>query len=150
MRLLKTSDLGNSGFTVIELTVVLAIFVILLGLAFFVNLDFYKSRALISERDALTSILRRARALALTNVNESSHGVFIGNDYVIFQGPSYASRDQVWDEIYPKSSAIAVSGIQEVVFNALTADTSVSGTIVLDYDQHSASLLINQVGKISK
>lgn len=150
MRLPKISGSGNTGFTVIELTVVIAIFVILLGLSFFINIDFYKSRMLISERDALVSILRRARAFALTNVNESSHGVFIGDNFIVFQGLSYATRDPIWDEIYPKNAAIAVTGVQEVVFDALTADTSVSGTIALDYDQHSASVLINQGGRISK
>ena len=150
MRLLKALGLDNAGFTVIELTVVIAIFVVLLSLAFFINIDFYKSRTLLSERDTLVSILRRARTLSLANVNETSHGVFINDDYIVFQGPSYAARNSAWDEIYPKSSAISVSGVQEIVFDSLTADTAASGTIALSYDQHFADISVNQVGRVSK
>lgn len=147
MKLLKTSVLKfidvrrqygrhPSGFTLIELLITIALIGGLAGMGLLIGLDFYKSYALISEKDTLISILRQTRTRALVNFNQSSHGLYIGPDaYTIFQGPSFANRSSTWDQLIQRAPGITLTGPQEIVFNQLTAASSVSSTIYLSDDR---------------
>ncbi|MBI2035317.1 MAG: prepilin-type N-terminal cleavage/methylation domain-containing protein [Candidatus Liptonbacteria bacterium] len=124
---------GEGGFTFVEVIVALTIFIILFSLAAPVTLNFYRSRSLISERDSVVGLLRRARGLAMANRNQSDHGLFMGNNStIIFQGVSYALRNQEFDEIFSRENSITASGATEIIFRALDgAATSVNGTTTI-------------------
>ena len=137
------------SFTLIELLIVMAVAAIILGLGYFIGFDFYKNYALRTENDVLTSILRKARSQAMNNIGGVSHGIQIGDSsYTIFYGDSYVSRDAQFDEIVKKSAGVGLSGLNEAVFQSLTAVSSASGTIVLSSGANSVYISVNYEGRI--
>lgn len=123
----------NRGFSVVEILLSSAILVIIFALGAPVTLDFYQSQLLTSERDKLIGIIKRARTLSLANKNKSAHGVYIDNNqYLLFEGSSYAARNTAYDEFFTHSSALVFSGVSEIIFAPLSGDaasTSLNGNI---------------------
>jgi prepilin-type N-terminal cleavage/methylation domain-containing protein len=100
----------NSGFTLIEVLVVMGILSILTTIGYIFTIDFYKSYAFNSERDTIVSLMQKARAQSLSNINDAPHGFYTdGFNYTVFQGSSYASRVQSRDQIISISPGISVS-----------------------------------------
>lgn len=139
------------GFTLIEIIIVIAIFVSIVGVGAFVGIDFYQGSSLESERADLVTVLRKARSRALSNINETAHGVYLGGgQYMIFQGSSYAARNSQFDQIVKKPSGVSLSGLNEAVFYPLRGDTSASGTIILtNAAGKTESIEINYEGRIN-
>ena len=143
---------GQKGFTFIEIIVVLGIFAILASVGLFVSFDFYRSYAFRSERNIVISILQKARAQALNNINQEPHGVkFLSNSYVIFQGADYEDllRDTSFDEAIDAANSVAHSGLDEVVFEQLSGDASASGEIILSDGVRTVGISINNEGRTS-
>ncbi len=133
----------------IEVIIVIAILTTIAGFGLFANLGFYKRYALNSDRDILTNVLGKARNSAMNNLNQSAHGVFIEpNRYTIFQGSSYVSRRQERDQVFIASPAVALSGLQEIIFQQLSGDASASGTIILTSGEINRAISINYEGRI--
>lgn len=142
--------MSNKGVTLIEVLIVVAIIVIISGLGLFVGIDFYKTYALNSERDIIVSILMKTRNKAANNFNESPHGVYIDSSgYAIFQGVSYASRNQSYDEFIKRTNAVSASGLQEMVFEQLTGSlTTAAGDVTLSNGVKSINISLNSEGRI--
>ncbi len=140
---------GEGGFTFVEVIVSLTIFVILISLTAPVTLNFYRSRSLISERDNTVGLLRRARNLALANKNQVGHGLYLGaTSTVIFEGNSYASRNQEFDEIFKRENSVAAAGATEIVFSSLDGSaTSTQGTTTISLNLNERILNINFNGE---
>jgi hypothetical protein len=118
------------------------------GLIF--GVDFYKTYSFDAERNTILSVLQKARSRALNNINQSPHGVsFQSNNYVIFQGASYASRDLNYDQAIPKNPAINASGLSETVFQQLSGEVQSGGDIVLDNGKRTSIISINNEGRIN-
>lgn len=140
----------KNGFTLVEIVIVMAILAVVLGFGYFVGFDFYKNYALHSEKDLLVSILRKARSQALNNVGAAPHGVYIGSDsYIIFYGSSFAARNSQYDEDIRKAPGISSSGLDEVVFQQLSAFSTASGAIALSNNRNSFFIDINYEGRIN-
>ncbi|MDO8537150.1 MAG: prepilin-type N-terminal cleavage/methylation domain-containing protein [bacterium] len=143
---------ARCGFTLIEVMVVVAILVVVFGYTIGAGSNFYTNQALISERDSLVSLLRGARSKSLVNINQLSHGVLINtstNQYIVFDGASYAARNQAYDIVFPKSSAVAIAGPSEIVFSALEGASNTSDTIVISSGVGVANIVINSEGRVS-
>jgi len=141
----------KQGFTFIELLVVVAIMVMISGLGLFISLDFYKTYALNSERDIVVSIFMKARNRAANNFNESGHGIYINSDgYTVFQGSSYVSRNQTYDELIKRAYSVTSSGLQEIVFEQLTGNlTTSAGDVTLSNGVKSINISLNSEGRIN-
>lgn len=138
------------GFTLIELTIVLAVVAIVAALGTVISLEFYRSRILDSERDQLLSILRRARIAAMNNIYGLPHGVYFSSStYTLFAGKSYGERDASKDEIFPRSPVVSFAGPPEIVFSPLAATSTASSTIVLGDGRTTTTLSVNYEGRIS-
>ena len=144
-----------TGFTVIEILVVLALVGFIASLGVTIGLDSYRRFLFYSERDTLVSILQRARSEALSNtgsaVASSSifHGLFMApENAVLFRGPSYALRDSGYDITTPLTAGIVRSGISEIVFAPLTGEVATSGIIILDDGVRNATITVNAEGGI--
>lgn len=106
------------GFTLIEILLVVGILMILAILTLPITFDFYRSQQLNTHAQELTQTLRRAQLKAMSVESGSSFGVYLTDDnYTLFKGPSFASRDVQYDEVFDLPRIIAVSGIKEVVFS---------------------------------
>ena len=152
-------DLPQTGFTLIEVLVVIGIFGILTALSAVIGLDFYRVFAFRSERNTIVAVLQTARARAMANINQSPHGVrFDGNNYIIFQGAGYASAAHAFDQSFPANSSIKLTippGIPvtaanpiEVDFAQLSATTAPVALMIKDNTGRSGTTTIGADGQI--
>ena len=136
------------GFTVFEILIVMGIFTIMVGIAAPTQLGFYLNYQFDSETDLLTALLHQARNLSMVNYNEASHGLYVLSDqFVVFEGDSYAARVQANDKKYPRNTDVAVSGATEIVFTSLSGATA-STTFNLNDTRKSRDIFVNPEGLI--
>ncbi len=128
----------EKGFTLIETVIVLGVITIAAGTLMFVDLTSYNASQFQSATNNLISVLQTARASSLNNVDQSAHGVAIfpsdhPTSYVIFEGPSYASRIIAKDEIIDSDYSIDFGNIslKEIVFDQLSGNVQQNGNINL-------------------
>ncbi|MDE2438485.1 MAG: hypothetical protein KGN01_03785 [Patescibacteria group bacterium] len=133
-----------------ELLVTIGIGTILIALLPISFSGAYQDYLLTSERNMIVFTLQKARNEAMSNFDQSDHGVYIQqNAYTVFQGTSYASRNPAYDEIFPASGGVAKTGLSEIDFDQLTGGTAASGTITLTTAQKSLLISINPAGQIT-
>lgn len=139
----------NGGYTLLELLVVVAIVFALVGVALPIGLDFYNQYLLTEERDNLVQVLRKARSEAMANINQKPHGVaFLANQYVLFQGASYASRDTDWDRFYNHSGKVSLDAPAQIIFSHLEG-ASASSTVSLSDASQKVEIKVSDEGRIS-
>lgn len=127
----------KSGFTYVELVIVLAIIALLIGIFMSTFITFRKNQALIMDTDTVVGLLRQARNQSLSSKNSYSYGVhFSAPKVTIFTGPTYSSS-ATDNEDFTLSSTDTIltiglnGGGSDVVFNRLTGETSQNGTVVI-------------------
>ncbi len=147
---MSTKSKYNKGFTLIEVIITLGIFSIISTFTLLASMDFWRSYSFRSERNLIVGILQKARSQSLSNINQSSHGVYIGtNQYVIFEGSTYSPTDPK-NEVYESASAINHSGMTEVVYEQLSGKTSTTGgNLTLTYGVNQSIISTNNAGQIN-
>ncbi len=137
------------GFTLIEITIVVAITIALLVVTIPAVVRFLSYQTLQDTQTTLVATLRQAHTNALYQKNDSAFGVrFLSGSYVLFQGSSYAARSAAYDITTTVPAGVSVSGITEVVFTKRTGVPSTTGAILLQSGTRSLSVIINQQGSI--
>lgn len=151
MKSRKTYIHKRTGFTLIEVSLAIAIIMIVGGAGLFVGFDQYRGYSLLAERDNLAAMLQRARNQAMTNINEAPHGLSVqSQNFVVFQGASYAARNTAYDEIFPRYALVSTSGINEVVFRQLRGDVAAgTGDINLTNGLKTLTVSVNGEGRIN-
>lgn len=158
MHLLKTFTPRKShdtGFTLVEILVVLGIFVFIAVLGLFLSTTTLRNSSFGSDINIVASVLQRARSRATANINESSHGVRLdGSGYTIFQGPpplTFASRVTSLDESIQAGAAFSFLPIAtiDIIFTQLSGESSFSGPIVITNGFNTATISLNYEGQIS-
>ncbi len=131
-----------------EMLVTVGIMGAILAIGLPVGLDFYQRHQFDSETSLFISLLESARNSAMVNLRESPHGVYISSDdFIVFQGRSYASRDTSRDQDFSRSGGITFSGPEEIVFAAL-AGTTTASTFLISYSQGNVTIYVNSEGTI--
>lgn len=166
---MKTTPKKESGFTLIEIIVSIAILLVIAGLGLFISIDFYKSYSFRSEEDTIVSILQKARSQSVNNIDQTRHGVHFSSPlkYTIFecksalpQCISYADADTSKDIEISPSYGISVSSPVlpfDVVFDQLSdclssASNNCSASpvsIVINDGSRTYTIDINNEGRIS-
>ncbi|MDO8466754.1 MAG: hypothetical protein Q7S83_01285 [bacterium] len=147
---LPRASAGNlrAGFTIFESLIVISILVILFTSGLPVGLDFYYSSQFESEYNTLTSMFQLARNLAMANYNQSSFGISINSEnFVIFQGASFAARTVSQDRSFPRAQSVTITGSNELVFTQLSGATA-SSTFNLSDGRLSRDLYVNSEGLV--
>jgi len=144
-------SLSLTGFTLIEITLVIALIIIIFGFGLTISFDSYRKDNLKAERDTLISVLQKARNESINNLNNTPHGFYFdGTDYILFDGSSYASRDASRDLKIVKNPSITIGGLTEIVFEQLDGNANPIGDITLsDGINPVISININQEGRIN-
>ena len=138
----------RGGFTLVELLVTIGILAVLFSIAGAIGFNFYMSYQIDSEARLLNALLQQSRNLAMTNNYESDHGVYFdNNEYVLFQGTTFASRDQSKDKTFPRASEIPLVGPNELVFTALSGQTA-SSTYTLTQGNINRYVYVNAEGLV--
>jgi len=118
----------NSGFTLIELIIVMGIMGLLATFGIIIGTDTYARYSFHSEAENAVSLLQKARSEAINNIGESSHGVYFADspNLVLFQGSSYVPGNPE-DLKIEKSKTASYSDTctnNSVVFSQLSGDTT--------------------------
>ncbi len=158
MELPRTFIRNAQGFTLLEVLIVMAIFIMVAGFGLFVSLDTFRGYSFRSERDVVVSVLNKARSQSINNMcfgtactDGKPHGVYFGaaGKYTIFQGASYATRDTALDEVVNASyKGATVTGTTEVVFAPLSAVVASPATITVTADSHSSVVTVGTEGQV--
>ncbi len=146
----------NSGFTIIEIVLVLTILAILFGL----SMLYYQTTQVRADLNAQVSnfvgLVRLAQSSAEAGLNGTPHGVHLEEDrYVIFAGDVYDADDPSnYEVVLPPTIAIddyvLNDGGNTVLFSPPNGSTNDYGTIVFLSDQinQSKTITITNVGSI--
>lgn len=131
---------SGAGFTLVELVVVIAIAVLLGGLAIPALRVAQKNSELEDAAQLLQSTLRLAQSRTLGAEAASQYGVFFDtaaspDQYILFRGATYATRDVAADEprVLPQGVEISLITIpgSETVFARVTGAVVNAGSVTL-------------------
>lgn len=126
----------KQGFTFIELLVVIGILSLLLTLSLLAFRPFEREKVLEGASQELTATLEEAQNNTLASENEGSWGVSFDilatpHTYTLFQGSSFASRNEAHDKVHVLPLSIEFSSLNmednEVVFSRLTGFPTSAG-----------------------
>lgn len=137
----------NSGFTVIEIAVVIGLFALIIALALIMSMDVWRGSSFQSEQDIVLSLLYKARSRAVSNINESNHGLCIDQDerkYIVFEGDNCDADGTAFD----MSNGFTFTGDTEIVFDARTGSTN-GYAFTIDGQGKSREFTINPEGGIT-
>lgn len=125
----------HRGFTLNELIIVVAIFVLMSALSLPYLGDFYRNENIGAHCKNLRQTMYRASYRAIAGERYQKWGVKINSDsYVLFAGPDYASRLTQFDETHDIPNTMTLTGISEVQFTKFNGEPNVTGTISIIYN----------------
>ena len=147
----KTNSIfQSSGFTLIELILVVAIISILALLSGTSLVSFLASNNLEVAGDKIVGAIRKAQSYAMDGKNNTTWGVCMsGNNLLLFSG---SCSSPTFSEIY-NLPGVNVSGLYEVTFSVITGKRGEpSGalplTVTLTNDSGTPLVRFNEVGGI--
>jgi len=146
----------TSGFTLIEILIIVAITGLLSVSVFSIYRGFNKNRSLEVSVQNIASLLSEARSLTLSSKNDSVYGVHLEESKaVLFKGTTYStsSSDNIEYIISGLVSATSTlnGGVVDVVFDRLTGETTAFGTTTLWLTADASStknIIIRETGII--
>ena len=131
--------ISQKSFTLIEIILVIAILAIITILIIPSFRLFLTQTNLDNTSEGIMSILKLARSKTLASEGPAQYGVYFDdtttpNQYTLFKGSDYVSRDSSFDNIYKLPSKIEIYEInletgKEVVFNRIDGTTDQKGTV---------------------
>ncbi len=138
------------GISLIEILLVVGVLAILVSIILPLALDFYREQQLDTHSQGIIQTLRKAQLKTMSIENDSSFGVYLTDDsYTLFKGDSYTNRDTQYDEILDLPVILTLSGLQELIFSKFEGRPNVTGNIVLNSNNKSRIISINNFGMIS-
>lgn len=137
----------KNGFTLIEVLLTMALVAIIALLAAPFYGSFIFSQEVSVTRDELQGSFAKAQLYSITGKNNSPWGVAVdGGNIILFQGDSFASRDQGFDENFAIHSSVTISGMSEVVFAQTTGRPDNQPMIAIVGNGATETLTMNKEG----
>ena len=151
LRFKKREQAHLSGFTLTEILVVISLAALISTFALGMSLDAFRSYNFRSEQTLLLSLLQKARSQAMSNIDQLPHGVHVsGNQYTLYEGSAWKSRDVLKDADFPVGKGVAPSGVTDMLFTQLSGKPVSAGDIVLSDGGHASVIFsINSQGRIN-
>lgn len=145
------------GFSLVELLITIALFLMLAGLGMGSYVDYYRSSQANIEIDSILTLVKRTRSRALKNADGASYGVNIDVPTRTITG--FKSPYQVND---PQNQSIELNQVQinsvdlqpnpgssrQILFEPKTGKTQNTGSITLESNGSDYILEINAQGLI--
>ncbi|TRZ79468.1 prepilin-type N-terminal cleavage/methylation domain-containing protein [bacterium] len=141
---------NTNAFTLLEITLVIALFAIILTVAVPYGLRFFNVEQLNGTSRELLESLRLSQSQSMSQNLDSSFGVYIEQDrFILFKGENYIGRNVQYDQIYYLPEQININGLSEIVFAKLTGLPNQSGEIILTSGGRENIIYTNNQGLIS-
>lgn len=98
-----------------------------------------------------TETLRRAQVLSQAVDGDARWGVHMQSGSItLFQGASYASRNEEFDEVFAVPTVITPSGTKEFVYAKFSGLPQTTGTLTLTSDNdETRNITVNEKGTIT-
>ena len=148
----------KQALTFLELIIVIAIFLLIITYSVPKILRGYISNELEIADQEIIHVLRTANVNSTQQVRDNSFGVQFdasGSTYTLFEGSSYASRNQNFDVQYNLPETVGFDSINltgsgtEVLFDQVTGETSQSGTImIIGSNDVTVTITVNSIGNV--
>jgi len=140
----------KKGFTLLEITLSIGLLAILSVIALPVYRSFQLNTESANTSTIVAQSMRRASALSRAGQDDTTWGVNVQPGTVtVFRGASYATRDTTYDEDFDIPSNVSVSGLSEVVFDALTGNSASTGVLTLtDVNGGVKTVTVNENGMV--
>lgn len=138
----------NSGFSLIEVIVVIGLIAILSAGGLAVNTQILSRRSNLDQRQILVRALQQARSLAL--FSGKSHGLYFNEDgYTIFEGNVF-DQNSTKNYFIPRSSSMVIQSPLQVVFRAVNGSLSVNELkiLLIMNDSEQLEIIVKQTGAI--
>lgn len=138
------------AFTLVEIMLVLSIFAIVAAIAVPLTLNWQNSEE--TELVTLTIVdgVRTAQNKARSNVEDSDWGAKVQTDkLIVFKGSDFSTRDQSFDEDFPFSQLVSVSGKSEIVFQKNSGRLPTTSSTQISLGEYSWTISINKLGTVS-
>lgn len=136
----------KKAFTVLELIVVMAIFMVLIGISVPPLVNYMFANQVEVAGQELTHVLRRAQSYAAMQIQDSSWTVALNavDDKYTFDSTEYLLPGSV------SFGTVSLNGGgSDLVFDQLTGETSTYGTVTLvGSNGDSFTVTINQIGNV--
>lgn len=154
----------HRGFTYIEIIIVVGLTGIILAFGMAMNLGSIGRSGVNQERDLFVSLLLSgARAKAMANIDQKSHGIHIDNTcnrYILFESnppiPSLPSdgnctpKDSREISFTSSSTEIINTGGSDIVFEQLSGDVIIgAGVIVIKGNNATTTIELSSAGRIN-
>lgn len=153
----------SAGFSLVEMLIVLALFVGILGLSVPFLRTFQTFQLLNDASEQITQDLRRAQTLAVAGVGTDgagnrNHGVHFdisADQWTLFTGPTYVIGDPD-NEAHTLSPAVDLASValagggSSVIFTERAGRTTTTGTIVLQSSGRQATITVNAAGRVDR
>ena len=152
----------KEGFTLIEMILVLAIFVIMVGVSTTAIAGALNKNQLSDSGNHLLQALRKAEFNSIYRVQDSEWGVYFSNEeskdyFIMFKGKDYKNRNPLFDQKYSLPGTLEFQhlalgkNLNQIVFSKVTGETVDFGQLELvdtSAPQNNLIFLINSLGQI--
>lgn len=139
------------GFTFIELLLSVSFVLILLLLTVPFYSRFFAQNDVANTTDVLVGSLRKAQLYSMMGRQNGTWGVnYSSNTITLFQGSTYATRNNALDERFNVNSAVTITGLTELTFARGTGTPSAAPSIAVSGNSNTKTITINGQGVVSK
>jgi len=139
-----------SGFSLIELMLVMTMFGVVTAFMFPMSISLYQSQVLTEVESGMRTTLQTAHTRAVSQKSDSAHGVkVLENSYVLFEGYSYDTRENENDTSVQIPNSFIHSGFDEIVFAQYTGVPSATGTLSLEYAHDTSAVIVYESGVVN-
>ncbi len=145
----------KNGFTLVELLIVIGIIVILAAATIPIYGNLQISSQLNDNNLLIIQALRSAKERSVVGYNNSSHGVkFFSNQFVLYQGSSYAARNSSYDSVTELAPVLFLSTTlnnDEINFSkGLGVPDNVGTTTLAHSSGGERTVSVNSLGKVEE
>lgn len=139
----------TTGFTLIETILVVALIGIITAVGSPLFSGSLQSSDLDTAESTLVANLVHARSASMAVEGDSSWGVYVATGAVtMFKGSSHALRDTDFDQTGSLPGTVTLTGDNEVVFNKLTGNTTITEFVLTGSNNQVKNININSKGMI--
>lgn len=143
---------NKQGFSLIELliTIGLTVAISVISIPLYGNLQ--ASTKLDESLAQTVDFLRLAREQSRAGFRDAGHGIYFdpgSNQIILYQGVSYAIRDDMYDQILNLESGVMISTtipLNEINFAINTGNPDVVGQVEFTFEGEKRNIEINQYG----